>query len=158
MAGLPVLYVFVRTDMNSMNPGKAQAHSGHAANAFVQRYVIGPMKNGDDIVPVVQEWISATPQGFGTQINLKASWSDVMNAVNKADEQGFANGIVIDPTYPYSVDAEIFSLIYPTNHTAQPVVNANGNYTCFRKEATAAYIFGYKEDLFDIVGQFPLHP
>jgi len=158
MADIPVLYVFVRTDMNSMTPGKAQAHSGHAANAFVQRNVIEPMKHGDDINPLVQEWMSATSQGFGTQINLKAPWAAVVDAVNQAEQMGFAQGVVIDPTYPYTVDAEIFSLIYPTNHTAQPIPNASGGYTCFRKEATAAYIFGYKEELFTIVGQFPLHP
>ena len=80
------------------------------------------------------------------------------DAINKADKLGFANGIVFDPTYPYTVNAEIFELIYSPIHTAPAIKQENGNYTCFRDEATAAYIFGYKEDLFDIVGEFPLHP
>ena len=31
----PVLYILMRTDMNSMNPGKAMAQASHASNAFI---------------------------------------------------------------------------------------------------------------------------
>ena len=31
----PVLYILMRTDMDSMNPGKAMAQASHASNAFV---------------------------------------------------------------------------------------------------------------------------
>ena len=37
----PVLYVFVRNDLDSMNPGKAEAHSGHAASAFAKWWYTG---------------------------------------------------------------------------------------------------------------------
>ena len=30
----PVLYILMRTDLNSMNPGKAMAQASHAGSAF----------------------------------------------------------------------------------------------------------------------------
>ena len=154
----PVLYVFVRSDMPSMSPGKAQAHSGHAANAFTHDYVIMPITSTQSIDPIVNEWMTSTKQGFGTQINLKAPWSDVERAVTTALSLNFKADFVTDPTYPYVVNDEIFGLIPPNVHTDTPINIGNGNYACFRRERTAAYIFGMKSQLVDIVGQFPLHP
>ena len=34
----PVLYILMRTDMDSMNPGKAMAQASHASNQFVAEY------------------------------------------------------------------------------------------------------------------------
>lgn len=150
----PVLYVFVRTDLPSMTPGKAQAHSGHAANAFVYKHYI--MKHTP--INPVPDWVECCGQGFGTQVNLKASWEQITDTVYKAHQQGFAADIITDPTYPYEVDKEIYNLLPIGLHTATPVFKDNGRVVCFREEQTAAYIFGLKEDLEPIVGHFPLHP
>jgi hypothetical protein len=158
MEQLPVLYVFVNTDLPSMTPGKAQAHSGHAANAFIHKYVVQPLRAGTGILPSVNEWMAATPFGFGTQINLKGNWSDVVNTVANWCEAGGKAELVIDPTYPYIVDAEIVKLIDPRNHTMDPVFLEDGRVLCHRNEVTAAYLFGYKEELEPFVGKYPLHP
>ena len=153
---IPILYVFVRTDMNSMTPGKAQAHSGHAANAFIYKNHI---KTGKPIEKAILEWVSATPFGFGTQINLKAPWEDVVRVVDSVnqDKAGAAE-VIIDPTYPYLVNDELLRLIDPAIHTIPPVDIGNGMFACHRKEETAAYVFGRKGDLSQYVGQYPLHP
>lgn len=155
----PILYVFVRTDMSSMTPGKAQAHSGHAANAFVHQHVIKPMRKDKKLLEPVTEWMSATPFGFGTQINLKAPWDEVVDLVARVAESdvGFAE-IIIDPTYPYLVDSELLPLIDAAHHTVAPIDLGTGKFACHRSEATAAYVFGYKEDLKQFVGEYPLHP
>lgn len=169
----PILYVFVRTDLPSMNPGKAQAHSAHAANCFINTAIIQsyqrPLVNSKglcyyDIDPLVLQWKNMTSQGFGTQINLKAPWELVKQTVEFASEHP-KNGIsvfaelILDPTYPYYVpDEEIFNLISPDIHTAPPIKLPDGRYVCHRSEYTAAYIFGEKETLRDLVGQYPLHP
>lgn len=156
----PVLYVFVNTDLPSMNPGKAQAHSGHAANAFIHQHVIKPMRNGvTEVWSPVAEWMAATPFGFGTQINLKGTWRDVINTAAQVEESkaGVAE-LVVDPTYPYIVDSEIVGLIDPRVHSAEPIDIGNGKFVCHRNETTAIYIFGYKEDLAPYVSQYPLHP
>jgi len=155
MADYLALYVFVRTDLQSMTPGKAQAHSGHAANHFVYNHYI----NSKDVERKsdIESWMKQA-NGFGTQINLKGTWQEVMQSVDEAHTDGFITGIVIDPTYPYIVNSEIRHLIAPATHMLQPVEMSDGNYMCFRREATAAYVFGYKEALQPYLSRFPLHP
>lgn len=160
MPKLPVLYVFVRTDLPSMTPGKAQAHSGHAANAFINEHYIKQLNRGVGISDAVLEWMAATPFGFGTQINLKAPWDEVLGIVNDVnqDGDGITADVIVDPTYPYVVDEEIMPLIDRDRHTVDPIDIGNGRFACHRREATAAYVFGYKEDLEQLVGRYPLHP
>jgi len=158
MSKVPVLYVFVRTDLPSMNPGKAQAHSGHAANAFINENAIKHLRAGNGIRPIVAEWMMATPFGFGTQINLKGDWVDVVETVAAWCEQGGKGELIADPIYPYIVDSEIATFIDSKVHTADPVDLGDGRVLCHRHELTAAYLFGYKEDLEPFVSKYPLHP
>lgn len=156
-----VLYVFVRTDMSSMNPGKAQAHSGHAANAFIHKNAILPLRAGMEVTPSVAAWMAQTPFGFGTQINLKAPWNEVVSLVIEIESQRLSPitaEIIVDPTYPYIVDNEIIDLIDPKKHTAPWLDIGNGRWVCHRKEETAAYVFGDKRDLEPFLGKYPLHP
>lgn len=159
MADIPVLYVFVRTDLASMTPGKAQAHSGHAANAFINQHYIKQLNRGNGIATPVLEWMAATPFGFGTQINLKGEWEDVVGTAAVVSESGKGVcEIVTDPTYPYIVDREIVGLIDPKLHSVEPTQLDDGRWLCHRHQHTAAYIFGYKSELEPYVGQYPLHP
>jgi len=160
----PILYVFVRTDMPSMTPGKAQAHSGHAANAFVHKHIVQRLKNGLTGIALdsnVVKWMNSTDQGFGTQINLKGDWHKVVAAHFNATwhrHLGIITDIVSDPTYPYIVDDEVLKLIPRHLHTAEPIKLENGKFLCHRRESTAIYFFGTKEQLKPFVGEFPLHP
>jgi len=77
----PVLYVIVRTDMASMNTGKAMAHSAHAANAFAFRMNSlskSKLDSHEKYYDLFKKWEQSTNQGFGTQINLKANWTDAL--------------------------------------------------------------------------------
>ena len=154
----PVLYVFVNTDLPSMNPGKAQAHSGHAANAFVHQNAIKPLLAGKRVSGPIAEWLGTTPCGFGTQINLKGNWDDVINTVAAWCETGGVGELVIDPTYPYIVDAELVKLIDTRNHSEDPIDLGNGKFLCHRHETTAVYMFGYKEEISNFVSKYSLHP
>ena len=158
-ANYQVLYVFVNTDLPSMTPGKMAAHSGHAANAFVFKNYIVPNQAAQKVSDSVFGWMSQTRFGFGTQINLKAPWHEVVMLVNELENSSIAFAeMIFDPTYPYIVDREVVKLIDKTLHTSSPVQLDNGNYLCCRKEATAAYIFGDKRALEVYVGKYPLHP
>lgn len=156
------LYVFVNTTLESMNPGKAQAHAGHAANAFVYKWFI---KNEDndpenfDIKVNVARWMSSTKQGFGTQINLKCDdWTDLNDVEKFADEYGYPHEFVVDPTYPFEVTNELFDFLQP--HYKKDAIQKRGKWVCFRKEETAFYIFGQRSDkkLANALKRFPLHP
>jgi len=155
----PCLYVLVNTDLASMNPGKAQAHSGHAANAFVEKAIVGPLVAGKTPDPLAMAWRTATPQGFGTQINLKAPATDLAGLVIVATKLGFIAELVVDPTYPYEVTREMFDLIPEDHHTEKPIFKG-ATVICFRRQMTAVYVFGDKNDIMLnlITSRYPLHP
>lgn len=96
----PVLYILMRTDMDSMNPGKGMAQAAHAANQFAH-FASGL---GFDA------WVD---QGgtFGTTIVLAvASERDLKKRVKAATDHGFEAGIVHDSTYPVR-DGDVTHLI-----------------------------------------------
>lgn len=151
------LYVIVRTTLQSMNPGKAQAHSGHAACHFMNRVV---MNKKHSLHKQGLEWASQA-DGFGTQINLKAT-SDAqihsaLEAVAFSPEYIFTGSYVWDPTYPYWVDKEVYNLLPTSLHTL-PAIEGENDMMCFRNDWTAGWFFGTKEDLQPILKDFKLHP
>lgn len=89
----PTLYILMRTDMASMNPGKAMAQAAHAANAFV--------RDARDEHYHIADWESSTPQGFGTTLTLAVGSQEALeDAVEEAVADGFHADTIHDPTYP----------------------------------------------------------
>lgn len=127
----PVLYILMRTDMESMNSGKAIAQGSHAANAFINDQ---PIK----VDPLVDAWTKETPQGFGTVLVLAVDESQMRTAVAIAREIGLSAEVIHDPTYPLR----------------------DGSICHFLPIDTCAYIFMDKNDPIgqSIVKNFPLHP
>lgn len=164
----PVLYLFPRTDIASMNPGKAMAHTAHGANAFV--HTIKQMAtNGDavtkhfggDLRAVFTAWETATPQGFGTTIVLQAPWSDVLITISSLNSWNTIHtGISTDPTYPYVVSNEIADYIPLDVDTMPRHPGAPGHTVMYRKEDTCAWVFGMKDNPYikSALGKYPLHP
>jgi hypothetical protein len=136
------LYVFVRTDLPSMTPGKAMAHSGHAASQAAQR--LQNTKN-------YKAWEGEL--GFGTQINLYAPWSEVITLLEQLPDST-PRGVVIDPSYPYEASIELRHLL-PDNPPS--IDKGNGLAVYFRVEATAAWIF-VSEDHLDVVEKIKKFP
>lgn len=132
----PVLYILMRTDMDSMNPGKAMAQASHASNAFVSN--AEPGYNIDE--ELFNAWQGSTPQGFGTVLVLGVNEAQMRTAVEVAESFGvdkFPCDIIHDPTYPLQ----------------------DGDTTHFIPLDTCGYIFGDKDDpvLQSIIGNFELH-
>ncbi len=97
------LYILMRTDMASMNPGKACAQAAHAANKFTRNPDLIKGAMGQAYI----EWSeSAGPhiegrfQGFGTTITLSVNENALFETINIAKENGLPSGLVFDPTYP----------------------------------------------------------
>lgn len=89
---VPILYILMRSDLDSMNPGKAMAQACHAANQFV-------FENGANAEVIA--WTEQTPQGFGTTIVLDADDEATMRRyLVTADAEGYRCGITHDPSYP----------------------------------------------------------
>ena len=109
------LYILMRTDMDSLNPGKAMAQACHAAN--LARAMAYSNETRHDILEAFMEWECQTPQSFGTTIVLSVeNEHELDRIVGHACNNAFMAGIVHDPTYPVS-DGTVTHLI-PVNTCA----------------------------------------
>lgn len=95
----PILFILMRSDMDSMNPGKAMAQAAHAATAFEKKIAT----YGGEYAELYKEWAGSTPQGFGTKIVLDAgNESNINEILFDAERSGelVVYDIINDPTYP----------------------------------------------------------
>jgi hypothetical protein len=168
-----VLYILMRTDLPSMNAGKAMAQASHASNAFMNK-----VKKDFDMSEIsikAVEWEKQTNQGFGTVLVLGATLDDIRKIREWDNEQSslfdpeelqprneshlFEE--VVDPTYPYIVNSEIAGLIDKNVHTGEsPIELESGDCLCLRNEVTCAYLFADKnnEQIKELLGELTLHP
>jgi peptidyl-tRNA hydrolase len=112
---LPVLYILMRNDLNSMNAGKGMAQASHASNAFVhhfhgyaQEYNSKSVHLGIETATMngFNEWENSTTQGFGTVLTLEAKMADINPIASIFKSMGYVAGVVHDPTYPI-VDGQV---------------------------------------------------
>jgi peptidyl-tRNA hydrolase len=113
-----VLYLIMRNDIASMNPGKLAAQASHGSNAFVhhfhaysQEQNMKPATDKHYAQFVINtfgfnEWENATPQGFGTVLVLEAKMHEIYAASQSMGAHGYVSGIIHDPTYPI-LDGEV---------------------------------------------------
>lgn len=148
----------MRTDLPSMNAGKAMAQASHASNQMVHH--IRNSKN-DTLQGDLNEWQSEA-NGFGTCIVLGATGKEIDNLINGLDhmvDTVFVAGQVIDPTYPFFASKEYVDLFDKDAVTAVlDVIRDDGTMLFLRKEMTCAYLFGEKEEIEGYVSHLNLHP
>lgn len=109
------LYILMRNDMHSMNPGKACAQAAHASNAFIDKFENNISEYSNETKLSVAKWQNHTAQGFGTTIVLGVNEDQMTQAIASAKEFFIAD-VVFDPTYPVR-DGQITHLI-PVNTCA----------------------------------------
>ena len=129
----PLLYILMRNDMDSMNPGKAMAQASHASNQFVATMEGEAYLLPKDAHDIYNEWLQC--DGFGTVLVLEVTEAQMRTSVAVADALDLVSGIVHDPTYPLR----------------------DGDSTHFIPVDTCAFVFGNKEDCTPVVGNFELH-
>lgn len=102
------LYCLMRTDLASMNPGKAVAQGMHAANKMVWL----ARSSGDaTLAAMVEAWEGqAGEQGFGTTVTLSVDERQMREAVEACALSGLHAAVVHDPTYPLQ-DGQVVHLI-----------------------------------------------
>lgn len=144
------LYILMRTDLPSMNPGKAMAQGAHAANLFSHRWSKSPR---------YKAW-AKEGNGFGTTITLAVNKQQLEDIVARAAKKGEWAGVVMDSTYPYIVSPEIAGLINKKHHSDDPVELENGKMLLFRNEVTCGFLFveDGSPSQAELVGELPLHP
>lgn len=135
----PVLYILMRDDLGSMNPGKAMAQASHASNAFWKTINDKFLdKKNDDITRLANMWQLETNQGFGTVLVLAVNEATMREVVIAARKLNYLSDIIHDPTYPL-VDGDVVHYL--------PI-------------DTCAYVFIDKNDPMTdfLLGDLPLHP
>ena len=73
----PFLYILMRTDLASMNAGKAVAQGAHAANVFQTRIQEG---SDDGLKSILREW--QEDRMFGTTITLGVNEAQMTRIVD----------------------------------------------------------------------------
>lgn len=109
----PRLYLFVRNDMDSMNPGKAVAQGSHAATKFM--WTIMAAKYDDqkirtrDVLEAFDTWVHSADiahgfnieeQGFGAVVTKQVGEQQLHDIIAAARSVGFPAATAFDPSYP----------------------------------------------------------
>lgn len=142
MESFPVLYVLMRTDLDSLNSGKGMAQAHHCGSAFAKQmndsFFASEGAVNSSAQDLFNEWQLETSQGFGTVLVLGVTEAQMNSAVKVAQALDFVAGVVHDPTYPL----------------------VDGDTVHFLPIDTCGYVFGDKNDpmLQAVVGNFKLHP
>lgn len=138
------VYVLVRTDIPSMNPGKAMAQVHHAGVQMMA------LHNQHQLVKdYIEQGVNAGAMGFNTTITLAATKPQIEETMNRLDLLMGANfnvigQRVIDPSYPFLVDREVWEwMIHIVPGVADLTHNANnGMMLVTRSELTCAWFLG----------------
>jgi hypothetical protein len=154
------LYILLRTDLQSMGPGRAAAQASHASNAFIHDFGPGSKCERGD----VKEWQRQTKQGFGTAIVLGVTKKQIDDFWScKGLKRYITKGLVVDPDYVIRVNHEIAELLRQNydgrfcNFKFNYFMADDSSVAISRKEVTCAYIFGEKEELEPFLGALPLY-
>lgn len=153
-------YLVMRTDLPSLGLGKSRAQAMHAGNAMTYALMVQPLLEGGKPGERVTRW-HAEAQGFGTTLAVGSRGQVpaglLERIVDAAGRLDLDAGLVVDDTYPYVVDEEVFRLLDPAIHTERAQRLRDG-WRCFRREVTGAWLFGVKEDLEPLLARFDLTP
>ena len=151
-----VVYVLVRNDLPSMNPGKAMSQVHHAGVQMVSKYSTYPL-----VTDYIADGVRQGADHFNTTLVLGANLCQIYNTRIAAESRGYAYGIVSDPSYPFIVpDQELADLIPQDDDVKVIKVLGDGRVLMVRPETTVAWFLGDRDDpeFRDMFAEFSLHP
>ena len=144
-----VVYVLLRTDLPSMNPGKAAAQVHHAG---VQ--MMGKHGNHELVQNYVADGIAQGAVYFNTTLVLGAALLDIhmcvkeaeiLNTTENSDVTVF--GTVTDPSYPYLVENTEIADLIPESAAQAIKQMPDGKVLMVREEVTCAWFVGDRNDV-----------
>lgn len=141
-----VVYVLLRTDLPSMNPGKAAAQVHHAGVQMVSKYGKRQM-----VQDYYKDGIAQGAVYFNTTLVLGATIEDIImrgQAAGAAGEDVVVFNTVTDPSYPFFVEnMEIANLIPQGDDVKVIKVMDDGRVLMVRPEVTCAWFLGDRNDV-----------
>ena len=124
-----VLYILMRTDMESLTPGKACAQAAHAANQMAL-----DMVDSAEGYSWLEKWRGIG--AYGTTVILRGGgYESVTSFQDLAKKNGVFSGSVIDRSYPIK----------------------DGTFVHHVPVLTCIYILGQKDNVWSIVRRLPLY-
>lgn len=133
-----VLYIVMRNDLPSLNPGKLAAQAAHVANVAVKR----------GARDVVRRWERQTRQGFGTTIVLGAELDFI--------ERWMLPHAVVDPTYPCDIPYEVGSHLVDNGYRRSVYLDSDHKRAVYlRREIIGAWHIGERLAIFDSLELYP---
>jgi hypothetical protein len=141
-----VVYVLVRTDLPSLNPGKAMSQVHHAG---VQMMSI--CSNHYWVKTYIEQGVAQGAAGFNTTLVLGDTLDGINNRIMIAraasDSVAICN-TVTDPSYPFWVESlEIANLIPQDERTKIIKTMPHGHVLMVREEVTCAWFLGDRNDV-----------
>lgn len=139
------VYVLLRTDLPSMNPGKAAAQVHHAGVQMMAKH--GKRQLVQDYV---KDGVAQGAVYFNTTLVLGATLDDIVQrgqAAGAAGDDVVVFNTVTDPSYPFFVEnAEVADLI--SESVAKAVKKMpDGRVLMVREEVTCAWFCGDRNDV-----------
>jgi peptidyl-tRNA hydrolase len=136
------VYVLVRNDLPSMNPGKAMAQVHHAGVQMMFNHATNPL-----VKEYVQSGNAQGALGFNTTLVLAASREEMNNSILMAKFKAVCFCHVVDPSYPFLVESEEIANLIPQTDTVKVIkVLDNGRVLMVREELTCAWFLGDRND------------
>jgi len=140
------VYVLLRTDLPSMNAGKAAAQVHHAGVQMVNKF-----RSKTLVRDYITQGIQQGADHFNTTLVLGATLDDIIRCGQEAENAGdvvVVFNTVTDPSYPFFVEnIEIANLIPQTDTTKVIKVLDNGKVLMVREEVTCAWFVGDRNDV-----------
>lgn len=138
------VYVLVRTDIPSMNPGKAMAQVHHAGVQMMRKYASHKL-----VKEYLDDGERSGALGFNTTITLAATINDITNVQFKV--LGLGNiclgDQVVDPSYPFVVSKEAYNWTASKSKTPLSGIDIGNNQMLVtRIEITCAWFLGDRND------------
>ena len=139
------VYVLLRTDLPSMNPGKAAAQVHHAGVQMMAKH--GKRQLVQDYV---KDGVAQGAVYFNTTLVLGATLDDIVQrgqAAGAAGDDVVVFNTVTDPSYPFFVEnAEVADLI-PESVAKAVKKMPDGRVLMVREEVTCAWFCGDRNDV-----------
>ena len=146
-----ILYIIMRTDLPSLNPGKAMAQASHASSMLVSN-----KDNYDkNMRKLIDNWINEG-NGFGTTVVMETPHPlDITQAISRAMLSGIKmiSDSVVDDTYPFLMQKELWRLLHPSVQSSLGItildkeMDRFGMLKATRKETTCWWIFVNYDDV-----------
>lgn len=141
-----VIYGLIPTDLLSLREpnGKGTSHGGklaaHAQHAGVQilKYADHP-----DVKAYIKDGQAHGADHFNTTITLDATLRQIDTIVDMAQKLGYVADKVVDPTYPWFVDAETARFLHPSCEVLWDVTDGD-RVLVLRTATTFGWLLGDK--------------